>query len=150
MLVAGLIMLGAFILCAVFAPLIAPYGFAQRADASGSFGTQQPPSPEHLFGTTVGGYDVLSRSIRCPDRDPRGHRGRHLSLFIGVALGLYGGYFGGWLDKVMVVVFDAIYAFPSLCSRSSSRSSSCASSLWGASSPRRLDHRGVHPAVLPR
>ena len=37
-----------------------------------------------------------------------------LSIFIGVALGLYGGYFGGWLDSVMVVVFDAIYAFPSL------------------------------------
>jgi peptide/nickel transport system permease protein len=108
-------MLGVFILCAIFAPLIAPYGFAQRADASGSFGTQQPPSPEHLFGTTVGGYDVLSRVVF-------GSQTAilvvivavTLSLFIGVALGLYGGYFGGWLDKVMVVVFDAIYAFPSL------------------------------------
>ena len=115
MLVAGLIMLAVFILCAIFAPLLAPYGFAQRADASGSFGTQQPPSPEHLFGTTVGGYDVLSRVIY-------GSQTAilvvivavTLSLFIGVALGLYGGYFGGWLDKTMVVVFDAIYAFPSL------------------------------------
>jgi peptide/nickel transport system permease protein len=115
MLVAGLIMLGVFILCAIFAPLLAPYGFAQRSDASGSFGTQQPPSPEHLFGTTVGGYDVLSRVIY-------GSQTAilvvivavTLSLFIGVALGLYGGYFGGWLDKTMVVVFDAIYAFPSL------------------------------------
>jgi peptide/nickel transport system permease protein len=115
MLVAGLVMLALFIICAVFAPLLAPYGFAQRSDASGSFGSQQPPSPEHLFGTTVGSYDVLSRTIW----------GAQtailvvivavtLSLFIGVALGLYGGYFGGWLDKLMVVVFDAIYAFPSL------------------------------------
>jgi peptide/nickel transport system permease protein len=115
MLVAGLVLFAVFILCAIFAPLLAPYGFAQRADASGTFGTQQPPSPEHLFGTTVGGYDVLSRVIY-------GSQTAilviivavTLSLFIGVALGLYGGYFGGWLDKVMVVVFDAIYAFPSL------------------------------------
>ena len=115
MLVAGLVMLIAFIVLALFAPLLAPYGFAQRSDAEGSFGTQQPPSAEHWFGTTVGGYDVLSRVIF----------GAQtallvvvvavvLSLFIGVALGLYAGYFGGWLDKVMVVVFDAIYAFPSL------------------------------------
>jgi peptide/nickel transport system permease protein len=115
MLVAGLVLLAAFIICALFAPWLAPYGFAQRADAQGTFGTQQPPSAEHWFGTTVGGYDVLSRVVF----------GAQtailvvvvavvLSLFIGVALGLYAGYFGGWLDKVMVVVFDAIYAFPSL------------------------------------
>ncbi|HEU0181538.1 MAG TPA: ABC transporter permease [Agromyces mariniharenae] len=115
MLVAGLVLLALFLVSAIFAPLLAPYGFAQRADAEGSFGTQQPPSAEHWFGTTVGGYDVLSRVIF----------GAQtailvvivavvLSLFIGVALGLYAGYFGGWLDKTMVVVFDAIYAFPSL------------------------------------
>lgn len=115
MLVAGLVMMGLFILTSILAPLLAPYGFAQRKDASGSFGTQQPPSAEHPFGTTVGGYDVLSRVIW----------GTQtaivviivavlLSIFIGVALGLYSGYFGGWLDRVLVVVCDAIYAFPSL------------------------------------
>lgn len=115
MLVAGLVMVAVFILCSILAPLIAPYGFAQRKDESGSFGTQQPPSPEHLFGTTVGGYDAFSRVIW----------GTQtailviviallLSIFIGVALGLYSGYFGGWLDRVLVVVCDAIYAFPSL------------------------------------
>lgn len=115
MLVAGLVLLAVFVICAIFAPLLAPYGFAQRGDDSGSFGTQQPPSLEHWFGTTVGGYDVLSRVIF-------GAQTAMLvvivavilSLFIGVALGLYAGYFGGWLDKTMVVVFDAIYAFPSL------------------------------------
>lgn len=115
MLVAGLVMLAVFILCAIFAPLLAPYGFAQRKNDAGAFGTQQPPSLEHPFGTTVGGYDVLSRVIW----------GTQtailviiiavlLSIFIGVALGLYAGYFGGWVDRVLVVVFDAIYAFPSL------------------------------------
>ncbi|MFF2369086.1 ABC transporter permease [Agromyces sp. NPDC058110] len=115
MLVAGLIMMGVFILSAILAPVLAPYGYAQRKQDGASFGTQQPPSLEHPFGTTVGGYDVLSRVIW----------GTQtailvivvavlLSIFIGVALGLYSGYFGGWLDRVLVVVCDAIYAFPSL------------------------------------
>src|SRR3954471_15559018 len=63
MLVAGLVLMGIFVLTAIFAPLLAPYGFGQLRDADGSFGAQQPPSSEHWFGTTVGGYDVLSRVI---------------------------------------------------------------------------------------
>jgi peptide/nickel transport system permease protein len=115
MLVAGLVLTGIFILTAIFAPLIAPYGFAQLKDASGQFGSQQPPSPAHIWGTTVGGYDVFSRVIW----------GAQtailviivaviLSIFAGVILGLVSGYFGGWVDRVLVVIADAIYAFPSL------------------------------------
>ena len=63
MLIAGLSLTGLFILIAVFAPLIAPYGFAQLKDANGQFGSQQPPSAAHIWGTTVGGYDVFSRVI---------------------------------------------------------------------------------------
>ena len=63
MLVVGLVLTGAFLLTAIFAPLLAPYGFAQLSDADGSFPTQQPPGGKHLLGTTVGGYDVLSRVI---------------------------------------------------------------------------------------
>jgi peptide/nickel transport system permease protein len=115
MLVAGLVLTGIFVFIAVFAPVISPYGFAQLRDADGPFGSQQPPSAEHWFGTTVGGYDVLSRVLW----------GAQtailviiiavlLSIFVGVFLGLVSGYFGGWLDRVLVVVCDAIYAFPSL------------------------------------
>jgi peptide/nickel transport system permease protein len=115
MLVIGLILTGLFLLTALVAPLIAPYGFSQLSDADGSFPTQQPPGGKHLLGTTVGGYDVLSRVIW----------GTQtallvivvavaLSIFAGVILGLMSGYLGGWLDRVLVVVADAIYAFPSL------------------------------------
>lgn len=115
MLVVGLVLTGVFILTAIFAPLIAPYGFAQLKDAHGQFGSQQPPSPAHIWGTTVGGYDVFSRVIW----------GAQtailvivvaviLSIFAGVVLGLISGYFGGWVDRVLVVIADAIYAFPSL------------------------------------
>lgn len=115
MLIGGLVLTGVFLLTAAFAPVLAPYGYAQLRDADGSFGAQQPPSAAHLLGTTVGGYDVLSRVIW-------GARTAFLvivvavvaSILIGVLLGLISGYFGGWLDRVMVMIADAIYAFPSL------------------------------------
>ncbi|WP_130176822.1 ABC transporter permease [Cryobacterium sp. SO1] len=115
MLVAGLVITTLFVLTAVLAPLVAPYGYSQLRGTDGVFGAQQPPSGTHLFGTTVGGYDVLSRVLW----------GAQtalfvivvavlLSIFAGVFLGLVSGYFGGWLDRVLVVVCDAVYAFPSL------------------------------------
>jgi peptide/nickel transport system permease protein len=115
MLVAGLALTGFFLLTAIFAPLLAPYEYNQLRDPSGGFGAQQAPSSAHWLGTTVGGYDVLSRVIW-------GSRTALyvivvafvLSFFIGVLLGLVSGYFGGWLDRVLVVICDAIYAFPSL------------------------------------
>lgn len=115
MLVAGLVILGVFLLTAIFAPVLAPYGFSQLRGEDGSFGAQQPPSAEHLLGTTVGGYDVLSRVIW-------GTQTAALvivvavvlSIFAGVLLGLFSGYFGGWIDRILVLVCDAIYAFPSL------------------------------------
>jgi peptide/nickel transport system permease protein len=115
MLVAGLVMMFVFVMAAIFAPWLAPFGFAQRSADGESFGTQQPPSAEHWFGTTVGGYDVLSRVIWGAQTSILTIIvAVVLSIFIGVALGLYAGYFGGWLDRVLVVVADAIYAFPSL------------------------------------
>jgi len=115
MLVAGLVISTVFVLTAVFAPLLAPFEYGQLRGPDGPFGAQQEPSADHLLGTTVGGYDVLSRVIW-------GSRTAllvilvaiALSIFVGVLLGLVSGYFGGWLDRVLVVVADAVYAFPSL------------------------------------
>jgi peptide/nickel transport system permease protein len=116
MLVLGLVITVVFILTALLAPWIAPYGFAQQATADGvKFGTQQAPNAMNLLGTTVSGFDVLSRVIW-------GAQTALLvivcailfSIFLGIFLGLVSGYFGGWLDRVLVVVCDAIYAFPSL------------------------------------
>ncbi|WP_084128762.1 ABC transporter permease [Demequina sp. NBRC 110055] len=115
MLIAGLLLTGIFVLTAIFAPLLAPYGFAQLRDDDGAFGALQEPSAAHLLGTTTGGYDVLSRLIW----------GARTALYVivvaviasivvGVALGLIAGYFGGWLDRILVVVADALYSFPSL------------------------------------
>lgn len=115
MLVAGLVITGAFVVVALLAPLLSPYGYAQLRDAEGVFGAQRPPGGKHLLGTTVGGFDVLSRVLW----------GAQtallvivvavlLSIFLGVLLGLVSGWFGGWVDRILVVIADAIYAFPSL------------------------------------
>jgi len=115
MLVGGLVLTSVFLLTALFAPLLSPYGFSQLRDESGAFGAQQPPSNEHWLGTTQGGLDVLSRLIW-------GSRTALYvivvaviaSIIIGVILGLLSGYFGGWLDRVLIVIADAVYSFPSL------------------------------------
>jgi len=115
MLITGLVITGVILVTAILAPVLAPYGYAQLSAHGVNFGAQQPPSAEHWLGTTVGGYDVLSRLIW----------GAQtallviiiavvLSIVAGVLLGLVSGYFGGWLDRVLVVVADAIYAFPTL------------------------------------
>src|SRR3954453_19244232 len=123
MLVAGLVLSAGFLLTAIFAPLLAPYEYNQLRDPSGPFGAQQPPSSQHWLGTTVGGFDVLSRVIWgsrtalfvlvVPVLISSGVAVL-VSIVVGVLLGLVSGYFGGWLDRVLVVVADAIYAFPSL------------------------------------
>src|SRR3954451_17000696 len=51
------------ILTAIFAPLVAPYGFADYKDAAARFPTQGHPSARNHWGTTVQGFDVLSRTI---------------------------------------------------------------------------------------
>lgn len=115
MLVAGLVLVGVFAVLAIFAPLIAPYDFNALSGPDGDFGSRTPPSPAHPFGTTIAGYDVLSRVIW-------GSRTALLviviavlaSIFAGTLLGLVSGYLGGALDRVLVMITDAIYAFPSL------------------------------------
>jgi len=105
-----------FVVVAIFAPWLAPYDFTQvRGSDGAAFGTQQAPSAAHWFGTTVAGTDVLSRVIF-------GARTAVavillavvLSGLVGVPLGLISGYVGGWLDRALVFVMDAMYAFPSL------------------------------------
>ncbi len=111
----GVIIVAFFVLLAVFAPLLAPYGFDQVADSNGRFPKQAAPSADHLFGTTVGSYDVLSRVIW-------GARTAIevvvlavvFSLAIGVPLGLFSGYVGGRADRVLVLIMDALFAFPYL------------------------------------
>ncbi len=115
MLVIGIAITAVFLFCAAFAPWVAPYGFAQFRSSSGAdFPKLAAPSPHHWFGTTDLQTDVLSRVIW-------GARTAVevvslaviASLLLGMVLGLVSGYFGGWLDRVLVLVMDSLFAFPS-------------------------------------
>ena len=115
--VLGLLVFVALVLVALFAPVIAPHSPSQQfRDA-----LLVPPvwqeggRPEFLLGTDAVGRDMLSRLIH----------GARYSLFIGivvvsiallggVVIGLLAGYFGGWVDAVIMRVMDVILAFPSL------------------------------------
>ena len=115
MLIAGLVLVALFAIVALFAPLIAPYSYSALSGPDGGFGSLSAPSLAHPLGTTIAGYDVLSRGIW-------GARTAFLviviavlsSIFAGTLLGLLSGYVGGALDRVLVMIADAIYAFPSL------------------------------------
>ncbi|MBK4346626.1 ABC transporter permease [Lacisediminihabitans changchengi] len=115
MLIAGLVITAIFVLTAIFAPLLAPYRYDQLKDDSGNFGAQLPPGGKHLLGTTVGGYDVLSRVIWGAQTAALVIVvALVLSVFAGILIGLVSGYIGGWVDRVLVTIGDAVYAFPSL------------------------------------
>jgi len=106
----GVSVIALVLFLAVFAPVIAPY------DPTAMVGRPlSPPCPEHPMGTNRLGQDMFSRIVY-------GARiavmvvflAATLSLVIGVPLGLVSGYYGGVLDRVLSLVMDAIYAFPSL------------------------------------
>ncbi|NIN65980.1 MAG: ABC transporter permease subunit [Anaerolineae bacterium] len=103
-----------FILGAIFAPYLTPY----PEEGAGSPNTASrflPPSREHPFGTDYLGRDVLARVL---------FGGRSslsigflvviIAVGIGTPLGALAGYFGGWLDEVIMRVTDMFLAFPPL------------------------------------
>lgn len=73
----------------------------------------KPPSPEHLLGTTICGWDILSRLIY-------GTRSvlilatysTVISCVIGIFIGAISGYYGGWLDAIFMRIMDIILSFP--------------------------------------
>ena len=115
MLLAGSLIVLFFAVLAVFAPLIARYPFdADRAHGK-EFKPLQGPSSAHWFGTTVGGEDVFSRVVYGAQTALEVILlAVAIAIVVGVPVGLISGYFGGWLDRVLVLVTDSLFAFPSL------------------------------------
>lgn len=108
MAVAGVFVLTIFIICAVFAPIIAPY---PPDDIVGSFSAA--PDGSHLLGTDQVGRDVFSRIIYASRISLLvGVASTGISLVIGIVLGLVSGYFGGIIDMVVMRVTDMFMAFP--------------------------------------
>jgi peptide/nickel transport system permease protein len=105
----------AFILIAVFAPLIAPYDFDTFQANGQRFGQLESPSADHLMGTNVQSTDVFSRIVWGTRTELKVVLvSLFFSITIGVPLGLFSGYFGGKLDRALVLVMDALFVFPFL------------------------------------
>lgn len=110
-LLAGLILLAAFVALALLAPVVAPY------DPILQDGTMrlQPPSWAHPFGTDNFGRDVLSRVIWGTQVDLQiAVIGVVFPFMIGTVVGTLAGYLGGKVDTVFMRVIDIILAFPFL------------------------------------
>lgn len=104
----GILILGLFTIAALFAPFIAPYDPNEMTmDMMGS------PSMDHVLGTDDLGRDLFSRILY----------GTQISLFVGVStvaislvfgvlLGVLAGYYGGWIDMIIMRYIDLQWAFP--------------------------------------
>jgi peptide/nickel transport system permease protein len=108
---AGLVVIAGFLVVAVFAPLIAPYSPTRLIYTA----IQQPPSPQHLFGTDDLGRDVLSRVVFGARISMEvGVIAVAIAMTIGSLLGLFAGFLGGWADTVIMRGMDIMLAFPGI------------------------------------
>ena len=104
-----------FVLLALLAPVISPYEFDQFASNGKRFAQLEAPSAKHPMGTTVQSTDVMARVIWGTRTELKVvFVSLFLSLTVGVPLGLVSGYFGGSLDRLLVLLMDAMLAFPFL------------------------------------
>jgi len=104
-----------FIVLALFASVISPYRFNQYRSGGARFPQLAHPSAKHLMGTTVQSSDVMARVIWGAQTELKVVIiALAMALTIGVPLGLISGYFGGILDRALVLIMDALFAFPYL------------------------------------
>jgi peptide/nickel transport system permease protein len=114
LLVVGAVASACIVVVALIAPLLAPFP-GDAGTATHPFAVLHPPSAQHWFGTDNVGRDVLSRVLYGARISPL------IALIvlliagaIGIPLGLAAGYFGGWIDEVIMRVTDIFLAFPPL------------------------------------
>lgn len=115
MLWAGVAITLFFVVLAAFAPLISPYAFDQYKAHGVRFAQLAHPSAAHWMGTTVLSTDVMSRVIWGAQTELKVVAiALVMAISLGVPLGLISGYFGGPIDRLLVLVMDALFAFPYL------------------------------------
>lgn len=115
--VLGLLLIIFFILVAVFAPLLAPHSPSELFEGALRIGPAWTDSAKDgfLLGTDDVGRDTLSRLIYGTRISMTvGFFVVLVAMSIGVTLGLFAGYFGGWTDRIIMRLIDIIMAFPSI------------------------------------
>ena len=109
--VVGLGIVAVLVLCAVLAPILAPYGPNEQNPRN----RLQGPSAEHWFGTDELGRDILSRIIYGARISMSvGLIAICISLIGGVALGAIAGYYGGTVDNIIMRCMDVLLSIPTI------------------------------------
>ncbi|KAA3447274.1 MULTISPECIES: ABC transporter permease [Mesorhizobium] len=115
----GVLLLLAFVLIAIFAPVLAPPQEFQMSvydtPRAGFLATPQPPSPEAIFGTTEGQYDIYYAVIwgtRTAFKIGLGVVA--ISVLIGTIIGSLAAFYGGIVDEVLMRIVDVFMAVPFL------------------------------------
>ena len=104
----GLVIVVLFILCALLGELAAPY----QSDAQ-DYELLAAPTIQHPLGTDNIGRDVLSRIIvGARISMVVGISTVALAAAVGIVLGVAAGYYGGWLDMIVMRIIDILWAFP--------------------------------------
>ena len=107
----GLVVLALLVVAALFGPALAPYD-ENAVDVANRL---QPPSAQHPFGTDELGRDVLSRVLVAARVSlVVGLVSVGIALTAGVALGLVAGFYGRWVDDVVMRAMDVLFAFPAI------------------------------------
>jgi peptide/nickel transport system permease protein len=110
----SLIVILIMVLLAVLAPLITPYPGQGRGEPN-IVDKLLPPSAAHIFGTDPLGRDVLARVLFGARTSlMAGVAIVGISVVVGTLLGALAGFFGGWVDEVIMRITDIFLAFPPL------------------------------------
>lgn len=105
----SLFVLIAIILVSILAPVISPYGYAETNKKN----TLQGSSKEHLLGTDRLGRDILSRLIWGGRQSLQmGIIAVLIAAVAGILIGSTAGYFGGWLDNLLMRLLDIYQSIP--------------------------------------
>lgn len=106
---AGLVITTLFLLAVFFGPMLSKWG----SNEFDFLNVLKPPTWQHPFGTDSLGRDVATRVLE-------GARvsllisvsGVFAAMLVGITAGLFSGFFGGWLDVIVMRFVDLLFAFP--------------------------------------
>jgi peptide/nickel transport system permease protein len=107
----GLVIMVLLAIAAIFAPIISPYDPIKIDPAHSLY---SPGSP-YLFGTDQYGRDIFSRVIYGSRVSlVIGLISVGIAMVIGVTVGLVSGYYGHWIDSILMRIIDVMLAFPGI------------------------------------
>lgn len=108
--IVGLVIVGIFVLTAALSSVISPYSVSDQTCA-----VFAPPSSKHWFGCDDGGIDVLSLVLHGGAVSMIvGLFATMIAMFVGATFGILSGYFGGWVDLVLMRITDYFLVVPQI------------------------------------